>query len=130
MTSTRSPHRGFTRVHTIPTEEHRHGWSAPPVRPSTPAKGGVIAFTKTLAREVARDQIRVNCVSPGPTDTALFAAITGDRPKLRDALIQAVPFRRLAEPTDLANAVAFLASAEAVYITGQTLSVSGGLTMV
>ncbi|GGJ35005.1 SDR family NAD(P)-dependent oxidoreductase [Streptomyces brasiliensis] len=93
------------------------------------AKGGVIAFTKAIAREVARYQINVNCVCPGPTDTALFASIGGDDPKLREALTRAIPFRRLGRPEDLANAVAFLASNEAGYITGQTVSVSGGLTM-
>jgi 2-hydroxycyclohexanecarboxyl-CoA dehydrogenase len=93
------------------------------------AKGGVIAFTKATAREMARHQINANCVCPGPTDTALFASMGGDDPKLREALIRAIPFRRLADPTDLANAVAFLASDEAAYITGQTVSVSGGLTM-
>jgi 2-hydroxycyclohexanecarboxyl-CoA dehydrogenase len=93
------------------------------------AKGGVIAFTKTIAREMARHRVNVNCVCPGPTDTALFDEVTGGNDKLREALIRAIPFRRLAEPSDLANAVAFLASDEASYITGQTLSVSGGLTM-
>ena len=93
------------------------------------AKGGVIAFTKTTAREMARHGIGVNCVCPGPTDTALFAAVTEDNPKLRDALVKAIPLRRLAQPADLAHAVAFLASDEAAYITGQTVSVSGGLTM-
>jgi 2-hydroxycyclohexanecarboxyl-CoA dehydrogenase len=68
-------------------------------------------------------------VCPGPTDTPLFASIGGDNPKLRDALIKAIPLRRLAQPSDLANVVAFLASDEATYITGQTVSVSGGLTM-
>jgi 2-hydroxycyclohexanecarboxyl-CoA dehydrogenase len=94
------------------------------------AKGGVIAFTKTTARELARYRVNVNCVCPGPTDTELFAEVTGDNPKLREALLKAIPFRRLAQPADIANAVAFLASDEASYITGQTLSVSGGLTMV
>lgn len=93
------------------------------------AKGGVISFTKTLAREVARNQINVNCVCPGPTDTALFASVAEDNPKLRDALVKSIPFRRLAQPTDLANVVTFLASDEANYVTGQTVSVSGGLTM-
>jgi 2-hydroxycyclohexanecarboxyl-CoA dehydrogenase len=93
------------------------------------AKGGVISFTKTMARELARHKITVNCVCPGPTDTPLFASVSGDSPAYREALIKAIPFRRLAEPTDLANAVAFLASPEAAYITGQTVSVSGGLTM-
>ncbi len=91
------------------------------------AKGGVIAFTKSLARELARHQIRVNCVCPGPTDTALFASFAG--PGLRDALTKAIPFRRLGHPADVANVVAFLASDEASFVTGQTVSVSGGLTM-
>jgi 2-hydroxycyclohexanecarboxyl-CoA dehydrogenase len=93
------------------------------------AKGGIIAFTKTTAREMARHQVNVNCVCPGPSDTALFASVGGDNPKLREALIRAIPFRRLAQPADLANVVAFLASEEAAYVTGQTVSVSGGLTM-
>jgi 2-hydroxycyclohexanecarboxyl-CoA dehydrogenase len=93
------------------------------------AKGGVIAFTKATAREMARYGVNANCVCPGPTDTPLFASMGGDNPKLRDALIRAIPFRRLAQPVDLANAVAFFASDEASYITGQTVSVSGGLTM-
>jgi 2-hydroxycyclohexanecarboxyl-CoA dehydrogenase len=91
------------------------------------AKGGVIAFTKSLAREMARHQIRVNCVCPGPTDTALFASFAG--PTLREALTRAIPFRRLAQPEDVASVVAFLASDEASFVTGQTISVSGGLTM-
>ncbi len=93
------------------------------------AKGGVIAFTKATAREMARYQVTANCVCPGPADTALFAAIGGDDPKLRDALVRAIPLRRLAEPADVAAVVAFLASDDAGFITGQTVSVSGGLTM-
>jgi 2-hydroxycyclohexanecarboxyl-CoA dehydrogenase len=93
------------------------------------SKAGIIGFTKSLAREGARHKITVNCVCPGPTDTPLFAEIGGDNPKLREALIRAIPMRRLAQPTDLANVVAFLASDEAAYVTGQTVSVSGGLTM-
>ena len=72
------------------------------------AKGGVIAFTKSLAREMARHQVRVNCVCPGPTDTALFASFAG--PKLREALTKAIPFRRLGQPDDVAGIVVFLAS--------------------
>lgn len=91
------------------------------------AKGGVIAFTKTIARESARYGINCNCVSPGPTDTDLFASMGG--PKLREALTKAIPMKRLAQPEDLANTVVFFASDEASYLTGQTVSVSGGLTM-
>jgi 2-hydroxycyclohexanecarboxyl-CoA dehydrogenase len=92
-------------------------------------KGGIIAFTKTLAREVARYGIRVNCVSPGPTDTALLAQVSEASPNLRDALARSIPMRRIGEPTDVAPAVVFLAGDGARFITGQTLSVSGGLTM-
>jgi 2-hydroxycyclohexanecarboxyl-CoA dehydrogenase len=90
------------------------------------AKGGVIAFTKSLAREMARHQINVNCVCPGPTDTPLFAA----QPEhVRQALERAIPFRRVANPEEVADAVLFFASDMARFITGQVLSVSGGLTM-
>ncbi|MGA5543492.1 SDR family NAD(P)-dependent oxidoreductase [Mycobacterium sp. NPDC051198] len=89
-------------------------------------KGGVIAFTKSLAREMARHQINVNCVCPGPTDTPLFDSLPD---KVRDGLIKAIPFRRVAKPEEVAKAVAFFASDDASIITGQVLSVSGGLTM-
>lgn len=91
------------------------------------AKGGIIAFTKSLAREVARYRITVNCVCPGPTDTPLFQA---QPEKLRVALERAIPFKRIAQPQELADAILFFASARSDYITAQVLSVSGGLTMV
>lgn len=94
------------------------------------AKGGVIAFTKTLAREMARYKININCVAPGPTDTPLFAEIAAGNPQIAEALVKTIPFRRLGQPGDLANAVLFMASDEAAYITGQTLSVNGGLNML
>ena len=90
------------------------------------AKGGLIAFTKSLARETARYQINVNCVCPGPTDTPLMAAVPD---KVKEALTKAIPFRRLGKPEEVADAVLFFASDRAGYITGQVLSVSGGLTM-
>ena len=93
------------------------------------AKGGVIAFTKSTARELARKQVRVNVICPGPSDTQLFAEFAGDNQGLRDALTKAIPLRRLGQPSDVAGAVAFFASDDSVYVTGQTLSVSGGLTM-
>ncbi len=89
------------------------------------AKGGVIAFTKSLAREVARNSINVNCVCPGPTDTPMLQS----RPeKLKEAFLKAIPFRRFAKPQDIADAIVFFASSRSDYITGQVMSVSGGLT--
>lgn len=90
------------------------------------AKGGVIAFSKSLAREMARHQICVNVVAPGPTDTPLFQ---GQTERLKEALLRAIPFRRLADPQDVADGILFFASNRAGYVTGQVLSVSGGLTM-
>lgn len=89
------------------------------------AKGGVIAFTKSLAREVARHAINVNCVCPGPTDTPMLATRAE---KLREAFLKAIPFRRFAKPEEIADAILFFASDRAAYVTGQILSVSGGLT--
>jgi 2-hydroxycyclohexanecarboxyl-CoA dehydrogenase len=97
------------------------------------AKGGVVAFTKTLAREVARHGVTVNVVCPGPTETPMLQDIinSGDsNAKMIEAIRRVVPMRRLGRPEDIAGAVAFLASDRAAFITGQTLSVNGGLTMV
>jgi 2-hydroxycyclohexanecarboxyl-CoA dehydrogenase len=91
------------------------------------AKGGLIAFTKSLAREMARHKINVNCVCPGPTDTPLFQR---QPERMREALTRAIPFRRIAQPQDIAEAVMFFLGSRSDYITGQVLSVSGGLTMV
>jgi 2-hydroxycyclohexanecarboxyl-CoA dehydrogenase len=94
------------------------------------AKAGVIGFTKTLAREVARYGINVNVVCPGPTNTPLLQEIAGGNEKLLASLRQAIPLGRTGEPDDIAGAVAFLASDDAGFVTGQTLSVSGGLSMI
>lgn len=97
------------------------------------AKGAVIAFSKTIAREVARYKINVNVVCPGLTDTPLLQAVrsqSADTERLIDAIVKATPFRRVAKPEEVAEAVLFLASPSADFITGQSLSVSGGLTMV
>lgn len=89
------------------------------------AKGGVIAFTKSLAREVARYAINVNCVCPGPTETPMLATRSE---KLREAFLKAIPFRRFAKPEEIADAILFFASDRSSYVTGQILSVSGGMT--
>jgi len=91
------------------------------------AKGGIIAFTKSLAREMARSRINVNCVCPGPTDTPLLQA---QPERMREALTRAIPFRRVAQPQEIAEAVMFFLGPRTDYVTGQVLSVSGGLTMV
>jgi 2-hydroxycyclohexanecarboxyl-CoA dehydrogenase len=93
-------------------------------------KAGIIGFSKTLARELARNNINVNVVCPGPTETALLHGVMDTQPKVLDAMKRSIPMRRLGQPQDLAGAVAFLASTDADYVTGQVISVSGGLTMV
>ena len=120
--------RGWGRFVNIGSDAGRVGSSAEAVYAGT--KGAVIAFTKSVAREVARSGITANAVTPGPARTPMLeemAAAGSER--LVEALTRAVPMRRLAEPEDVAAAVTFLASERASYITGQTLSVSGGLTM-
>ena len=93
-------------------------------------KAGIIGFGKTIAREMARHNITVNAICPGPTTTPLLESMVGQgNDKLIDALRRGIPMRRLGEPEDIAGAVAFIVSDEASFITGQTLSVSGGLTM-
>lgn len=123
--------RGFGRVINIGSDAGRVGSSLEAVYSG--AKGGIIAFTKTLAREVATKGVTVNTVCPGPTDTPAlrkFADNSGqDADKVLSGMTRAVPMKRLALPSDVAAAVAFFASDETAYITGQTLSVSGGLTM-
>jgi 2-hydroxycyclohexanecarboxyl-CoA dehydrogenase len=90
------------------------------------AKGGLIAFTKALAREAARYNVNVNCVCPGPTDTPLLQAVPE---KHREAFVRATPMRRVGKPKEVADAILFFAADGSDYVTGQVLSVSGGLTM-
>ena len=95
-------------------------------------KGGLVALSKTLAREHARHGITVNVICPGPTDTALLAGVTegaANPEKLIEAFTRAIPLGRLGQPEDLARAIVFFGSDAAAFITGQVLSVSGGLTM-
>jgi len=120
--------RGGGRIVHIASDAGRVGSSGEAVYSAT--KGGVIAFGKALAREVARHGITVNSVCPGPTDTALLGQVAEYSQKMYDATVRAIPLRRVAQPAEIAGVVAFLASDDAAYMTGQTLSVSGGLTMV
>jgi 2-hydroxycyclohexanecarboxyl-CoA dehydrogenase len=121
--------RGYGRIVNIGSDAGRVGSSLESVYSG--AKGGVIAFTKTIAREVARRGVTANTVCPGPTDTDMLHEVTGggEGAKVIEAMTRAVPMKRLGQPQDIAAAVAFLCSDEAGFITGQTLSVSGGLTM-
>ncbi len=116
--------RGSGRIVNVASDAGRVGSLGETVYAA--AKGGAIAFTKSLAREVARYNITVNCVCPGPTDTPLMAAVPD---KIKEAFTRATPMRRLAQPREIADAILFFASRRADFVTGQVLSVSGGLTM-
>jgi len=122
--------RGYGRVVSVSSDAGRVGSSGESVYAA--CKAGMIGFARTLAREHARQGITFNVVCPGPTDTALFSSYSegaGDPEKLRNAMQRAVPMGRIGTPDDLPGAIAFLASDDAAYITGQVISVSGGLTM-
>ncbi len=122
--------RGVGCVVNISSDAGRVGSSGEAVYSA--CKGGVIAFTKTLARELTRRGIRLNVICPGPTNTPLFDIwknSSGDGEKLAAGLERAIPMKRLGRPDDYPGIVAFLLSDDAAYITGQTISVSGGLTM-
>ncbi|ACE99280.1 2-hydroxycyclohexanecarboxyl-CoA dehydrogenase [Rhodopseudomonas palustris TIE-1] len=122
--------RRYGRIVNIASDAARVGSSGEAVYAA--CKGGLVAFSKTLAREHARHGITVNVVCPGPTDTALLAGVTSgaaNPEKLIEAFTKAIPLGRLGKPDDLAGAIAFFGSDDAGFITGQVLSVSGGLTM-
>jgi 2-hydroxycyclohexanecarboxyl-CoA dehydrogenase len=119
--------RTFGRIINIGSDAGRVGSSGEVVYSGT--KGAVIAFGKALARETATKGVTVNIVCPGPTDTSLLKQISDKSPGMFDALGKAVPMKRIGTPDDVAPAVVFFAGDGAAYITGQTLSVSGGLTM-
>lgn len=122
--------RGQGRVVTIASDAGRVGSSGQAVYSA--CKGGVIALTKTLARELARKNILLNAVCPGPTDTAMLADLLNQGPggqKVYEAMKRAIPLKRLGQPGDIPGIVVFFASDDASFITGQVISVSGGLTM-
>jgi 2-hydroxycyclohexanecarboxyl-CoA dehydrogenase len=122
--------RGRGRIVNISSDAARVGSSGEAVYSA--CKGGIISFSKTLAREVARKGVTVNVVCPGPTDTPILRGFLGEGEagqKVYDALVRAIPMKRVGQPDDIPGIVAFLASDEAAFITGQVISVSGGLTM-
>jgi 2-hydroxycyclohexanecarboxyl-CoA dehydrogenase len=122
--------RGSGRIVSVSSDAARVGSSLEAVYAG--AKAALIGFTKSLAREVAKSGVTANVVCPGPTQTPMLAAITGEDERgasVIAAMTRAVPMKRLGAPADVAGAVVFFASEEAAYVTGQTLSVSGGLTM-
>jgi 2-hydroxycyclohexanecarboxyl-CoA dehydrogenase len=122
--------RGGGRIVNIASDAARGGSSGEAVYSA--CKGGLVALSKTLAREHARHNITINVVCPGPTDTALLAGVAegaANPEKLIEAFKRAIPLGRLGQPDDLAGAIVFLGSDDASFITGQVISVSGGLTM-
>jgi 2-hydroxycyclohexanecarboxyl-CoA dehydrogenase len=118
--------QGSGRVVSIASDAGRVGSSGEAVYSA--CKGGIIAITKTIARELAKTGITLNCVSPGPTDTEFLQSFDPDG-KLKAALERAIPMRRLGQPEDYPGIVALLLSDDAGFITGQVISVSGGLSM-
>jgi 2-hydroxycyclohexanecarboxyl-CoA dehydrogenase len=119
--------RGWGRLIFISTDSARAGSAGEGVYSA--CKGGLISFAKTMAREGARGGVTSNAVCPGHVDTPMSQAVVGDNPKLVEALMRAIPLRRAGTPEDVAGLVAFLATDRAAYLTGQALSVSGGITM-
>ncbi len=119
--------RGSGKIVSISSDAARVGSTGEAVYAG--CKAGIIGFSKTLARELARYRINVNVVCPGPTETALLKTAMAGREKVLESMARGIPFHRLGQPQDLAGAVAFFASSDSDFVTGQVLSVSGGLTM-
>ncbi|CAN5206437.1 glucose 1-dehydrogenase [soil metagenome] len=123
--------RGGGRIINIASDAARVGTSDEAVYSA--CKGGLISFTKSVARELARKGVLLNAVCPGPTNTPMMAAVLGEGEqavKWKDAMVRGIPMKRMGEPDDYAGIVAFLASDDAGFITGQTISVSGGMNMI
>ena len=123
--------RGGGRIVNIASDAARVGTSNEAVYSA--CKGGIISFTKSVARELATKGVLINAVCPGPTNTPMMAAVLGEGPdavKWKDAMVRGIPLKRMGEPEDYAGIVAFLASDDGSYITGQTISVSGGMNMI
>ena len=127
----RMAERGGGRIINIASDAAKVGTSNEAVYSA--CKGGLISFTKSIARELARKGVLANCVCPGPTNTPMMASVVGDGPeaeKWKDAMVRGIPLKRMGEPDDYAGIVALLASDDGAYITGQAISVSGGMNMV
>ena len=123
--------RGGGRIINIASDAARVGTSDEAVYSA--CKGGLISFTKSVARELARKNVLLNCVCPGPTNTPMMAAVLGEGEqavKWKDAMLRGIPLKRMGEPEDYAGIVALLASDDGAFITGQTISVSGGMNMI
>jgi len=123
--------RGGGRIVNIASDAARVGTSDEAVYSA--CKGGLISFTKSLARELARKNVLLNAVCPGPTNTPMMATVLGEGEqavKWKDAMVRGIPLRRMGEPEDYGGIVAMLASDDGKYITGQTISVSGGMNMI
>lgn len=123
--------RGAGRIINIASDAARVGTSNEAVYSA--CKGGLISFTKSVARELASKGVLLNVVCPGPTNTPMMASVLGEGEaavKWKDAMVRGIPLRRMGEPEDYAGIVAFLASDDATFITGQTFSVAGGMNMI